>query len=73
MKNPRPGHKYRHFKGGVYTVLFLAVDEVSLELTVVYMSSEGDIWTRSVRSWNNPTPDGQTRFVDITYSIGVTS
>ena len=52
MQKVTPG-KYKHFKGGVYEVLFLAKDSETLQDLVVYKSlygspefKKGAIWTR---------------------------
>ena len=45
-EEPFPG-RYRHFKGGVYEVLFVARDsEAPKRRFVVYKSAEGEIWAR---------------------------
>ena len=54
-----PYHIYRHFKGGLYLVLAVALSEESYEPTVVYMSLNGDgkVWTRSQSEFTSLVPD----------------
>lgn len=67
---PRPGHRYRHYKGGLYEVVTSSVKEDTLEILVTYRSLEkGSIWTRTLENWREKvdTPDGQVsrfRFLD---------
>jgi len=59
----RPG-KYRHFKGGLYTVLFTARDSEHEKWQVVYLNAKGEAWVRSLDMWNEVTdrwPDGVKR------------
>lgn len=49
------GRKYRHYKGGVYTVLLLAVstkDGYNEEVVVYRAEKDGSVWTRPVTEWN---------------------
>ena len=44
---------YRHFKGGVYRVLYTAKNSETLEETVVYQScKDGSYWVRPAYMWN---------------------
>lgn len=46
------GSYWTHYKGGVYQVVTLAVDESTLEPVVVYKSlRKGSIWVRTVKNW----------------------
>lgn len=59
---------YKHFKGDMYRVLFVALSAESSEEHVVYVSlKNGSIWTRTWREFNEPVawPDGtlQKRFM----------
>ena len=48
----KPG-VYRHFKGGVYQVLYIAKHSETLENMVIYKSmADGGIWTRPASMWN---------------------
>ncbi len=46
-QNIKPG-RYRHFKGGLYEVLFVARHSETLEMMVVYQAlyGEGGYWVR---------------------------
>lgn len=47
----KPG-KYRHYRGGVYTVLFVAQDSDQGRPVVVYMNDEhGTYYVRSLREF----------------------
>jgi hypothetical protein len=47
-RKPIPlNHKYKHFKGGVYTVLLEQVrTETTGDLLTVYRGSDGTVWAR---------------------------
>lgn len=48
----RPGDVYRHYKGGLYVVVCLSVNEASLEPMVTYRSNaKGTIWTRTLKNF----------------------
>ena len=53
MEPIKPG-LYRHFKGGKYRVLYMAVHSETLEPMVVYQALYGEkgIWVRSAAMWN---------------------
>ncbi|RJE47522.1 MULTISPECIES: DUF1653 domain-containing protein [unclassified Dehalobacter] len=38
--------KYKHFKGGIYEVLFIAIHSETEEKLVIYKNSEGIIFAR---------------------------
>ena len=48
----KPG-KYRHFKGNLYEVLFVATHSETMEPMVVYRAlyGEGGIWVRPASMW----------------------
>lgn len=49
---PQRGQIYRHYKGGLYTVLARAVKEDTLEQLVVYQSNrKGGVWVRSLENF----------------------
>lgn len=56
-----PYQVYRHFKGGLYLILALALSEEGCKPTVVYMSLNGDnkVWTRSQAEFTSPVPEGK--------------
>lgn len=46
---PRPGEVYRHYKGGLYTVMARAIHEETLEPLVIYQSNaKGSVWARTL-------------------------
>lgn len=45
MKEIVEGKRYRHFKGDIVTVLYVAKDTETLEKKVVYMHN-GQVWVR---------------------------
>ncbi len=50
--NIKPG-VYRHFKGGIYEVVSIALDSESLEETIVYRSRENGLcWVRPASMWS---------------------
>ena len=56
-----PFQIYRHFKGGLYLVLAVALSEEGFTPTVVYMSLNGDnkVWTRNQSDFMSPVPEGR--------------
>lgn len=49
----KAGQKYRHFKGGEYEVVAIAIKEDTLETLVIYRSlRKGYIWARTFENWN---------------------
>lgn len=60
---PTVGEYYRHYKGGLYKIISLAVHSETLEEMVVYYNVDHkSTWVRPLSIWNEPTKDGQTRF-----------
>ena len=53
MNELRPG-LYRHFKGNLYRLLYVAKHSETLEPTVVYQALYGDrgIWVRPAGMWS---------------------
>lgn len=49
----RPGQIWRHFKGGVYRVLYLAKHSETGEDLVIYTKNGGDgtVWARPASMW----------------------
>lgn len=48
----RPDQMWRHFKGGVYRVLYLAKQSETKEEYVIYTSDDGGtVWARPVSMW----------------------
>jgi len=66
---------WRHYKGGVYSVIGVCFDANADEVAISYKRIDGpdfDIFaedyiefTRTVSDWNKPTADGQPRFVEV--------
>jgi hypothetical protein len=49
---PPPGSRWRHYRGGTYTVATCALDEATLVPVVVYRSEErGTVWVRTLAVW----------------------
>jgi hypothetical protein len=49
----KPGGRFRHYKGGEYEIVALALKEDTLEPLVIYKSLEhGTIWARTLKNWN---------------------
>jgi hypothetical protein len=58
MKYPEPGKYYRHYKGGLYKVLFLSTHTETKEVLVNYQSIHfGSYHSRPLDSWNEEIPD----------------
>ena len=69
MKDNLKG-KYRHFKGGIYEVVCVAMHSETLEEMVVYrnVSEPQKVWVRPISMWNETVEcDGKTvkRFTKI--------
>lgn len=61
---------YRHYKGGLYKVINIAIDEKTEGPVVVYKTTEpkdGIIWTRSLGDWLQYVND-KPRFTLINYN-----
>ena len=43
---------YRHFKGGLYTVVGVATDSETEQPVVVYRSADGRLWVRPATMWS---------------------
>ena len=62
MESIKPG-LYRHFKGGIYEVLFVAKNSERLEDMAVYRANYGEhgVWVRPLSMWNETVErDGKT-------------
>ena len=63
IKYPEPNRNYRHYKGGIYKVLFLSKHTENGEVLVNYQSILfGSYFSRPLESWNELSPDGEIRF-----------
>jgi hypothetical protein len=49
------GSRWRHHKGGVYTIVAVSCPEDNpLEILITYRSVEyGSVWTRTVKNWRS--------------------
>lgn len=59
--------RYRHFKGGIYQVVFIGVHSETSELFVVYSDSSERIWIRPLIMFLSPVdkekyPDVKQKF-----------
>lgn len=53
----QPGSWWRHYKGGIYTIVTLSVMEDSLEVLVTYRSvRKGHLWTRTLANFMEQVP-----------------
>lgn len=63
MDYPEIGMKYRHYKGGLYEVLFLSKHTETNEIMVIYKSIHfGTFYARPLENWNEEIQDGKKRF-----------
>ena len=68
IRMPKPGDKYRHFKGNLYEVIIIARDSETLEEKVVYKEVNGDAaYVRSLPMFVSPVdkekyPDATQEF-----------
>ena len=64
LNYPEPGKNYRHYKGGLYKVLFLSKHTENGDILVNYQSLLfGSYYSRPLDSWNELTTDGEVRFI----------
>lgn len=50
-----PGQVFRHYKGGLYTVVAVGIDEATMKPMVAYCSNlRGDVWFRTLDNWQEP-------------------
>lgn len=61
--------KYRHFKGNMYQVLYIARHSETLEEMVVYKALYGDggVWVRPASMWDEEIERGGKTFRRFTY------
>jgi hypothetical protein len=54
---PQPGEVYRHYKGGVYSIVARAIKEDDLSSLVIYHSNKkGTNWARTLVDFTEPVP-----------------
>jgi hypothetical protein len=63
VKAWQPTH--RHYKGGLYRVLFDAIHTETEEPMTVYQTPDGRNWVRPAAMFNDTLPDGRRRFAPI--------
>ncbi len=59
-----PGERWRHYKGGRYEIVTLAIKEDTLEPMIVYRSLDhGSVWIRTIGNFAEEvtTPNGKVR------------
>lgn len=60
---PLLGREYKHYKGGIYKVLFLSKHTENGEILVNCQSVLfGSYFSRPLDSWNEVSKDGEVRF-----------
>jgi hypothetical protein len=60
-QGPAISGKYRHYKGGLYEVVCVSIQEDTLVPLVTYRSLErGYFWTRTLENWNTTVRDPET-------------
>ena len=59
------GDKYRHYKGGVYTITGMATHTEDEEGLVIYKDAKGRFWARPVDMFFGYLDDGTKRFTKI--------
>ena len=52
QNGPAVGSRYRHYKGGMYTVVENVIHEAALEHLVIYKDAEGNVWARAFDDWS---------------------
>ena len=63
LNYPEPDKNYRHYKGGLYKVLFLSKHTENGDILVNYQSLLfGSYYSRPLESWNELSTDGEIRF-----------
>lgn len=59
------GGRYKHYKGGLYVVENVVVDEATGELLVIYHSDRGYVWARPLSVFRERVADGVWRFTEV--------
>jgi hypothetical protein len=59
----KPTH--RHYKGGLYRVLFEAIHSETEEPMTIYQTPDGRAWARPAAMFHEKLPDGRLRFAPI--------
>jgi hypothetical protein len=54
---PQPGEVYRHYKGGIYSIVARCIKEDTLEPLVIYHSNKkGTNWARTLANFTELVP-----------------
>ncbi|MFD0710610.1 DUF1653 domain-containing protein [Paenibacillus sp. GCM10027626] len=61
--------RYRHYKGGEYTVINVAWHSETSEQLVIYQDKYGQLWARPFEMFHGCLPDGTKRFVEISDGV----
>ena len=57
---------YKHYKGGLYRMLFVARDSETTEAVVVYMAlKDGTVWVRKHSEWGEMVVTGKQDGMDV--------
>ena len=60
-----PGSKYRHYKGGIYTIVCLArLEENPNKRVVIYTDKDGVNWSRPETNFFSQVTDNDGKRVD---------
>src|SRR5260221_11568350 len=62
---PRWVPTHRHYKGGLYRLLLVALHTEAHENMAIYQSEDGMRWARPLEMFNDTLPDGRKRFTAI--------
>ncbi len=70
------GDTFQHYKGDIYTVVLLTVDEASGEVLIHYESDKGRgrgwlPWTRTLKNFLEPVPEKDLQRHNIAFTPGV--
>lgn len=54
LEGPKAGETYRHYKGGLYVIVCLSIQENTLETLVTYRSNtQKTYWTRTLANFTS--------------------
>lgn len=63
MDLPTEGTRWRHYKGGIYTIVGHATHTETGETLILYRAEDDDTtWARPVGHWNTPPEGHDARF-----------
>ena len=65
-----PGSQWRHWKGGLYVAVDLAIEHDTTEVLVIYRDEDGVRWARPVTEWAETMSHGARRFERV-FSAGL--